>query len=842
MKYLSNEMKLKINGLDSPTIDTVPKISLIYPDFEFDAQISADITVRLDKETVFCKTVSGCERAYIPLVFDMLPNKVYDVYVLSKTSGGKSYSAKTRFSTGKLGGAWRARWITASYVRRPDEVLGAVYLRRDFDVKSVRRATLFIAGLGYFEAHINGQKVGDDFLSTPYTAYDKRITYRTFDVTSMLVRGKNAIGVILGNGFYNCFTLDAWQTATAPWRDVPKLLCEIVIECDDGTFTVKSDDLWQCVHGPITFNGIRHGEEYDSRLECDLWDSPDYAGDVYPVRYVKSPGVPLEVMEMEPIRIIEKLTPRLRRKVKNGWLYEIPRDIGGICNITFHGKAGTEITVRYCDILTDDGELNQEAINSFIKNYKFQTDVYIKNSDGPETWHPIFTYHGFQYIEISGCDEPPECEDIEAWALCNDFEQKGEFLSSDETVNLIQKMCVGTTTSCCMNTFSSDTVREKSSWTGDTGLSTEQLLLNFGAENFMKKWSVDLRDAMRPGGGLPCIIPTTGWGFNSINGPDWSHPVYEVPLRLYMMTGDTSYLSDNIETLRLHCDYVASMANDDGTVEYGLGDWCAPFEGAPISVNMSSFKCPISVSDTAFYYSALKALLYFADVLNREDIKEKYSPVADATRRAFREKLFDKDTLTVKGDCQSATGIAVYHGLCDDDEIIPLGERLCEQIHRDGDHLDFGVLGVKAVLDTLGRTGHSDVALKILTAPRYPSIKHWIDMGATALWECWNGGGSHNQHMFSAVSAFFYKYIGGVSYASPSGRELTYRPGITSGLDSAEASVRTPYGLAECKWNVSDGMAIIDLTVPSSSMGTLILPSGERTLGAGRHKIEINIG
>ena len=841
MKHQNFEMILKINGLDRPTVDTVPKLSLIYPDGEFDAQNRADISVSLDGKAVFEKTVSGFERAYIPLEFDMLPNKVYDVSAVSKTDGGKTYEAKTHFSTGKLGGAWSARWITASDARRPDNVLGAVYLRRDFEIKSVRRATLFIAGLGYFEAHINGQKVGDDFLSTPYTAYDKRVTYRAFDVTNMLVCGKNAVGVILGNGFYNCFTLDAWQTATAPWRDVPKLLCEIIIESDDGTFTVKSDESWQCIHGPITFNGIRHGEEYDARLERELWDTPDYTGETYPSRYVKAPGVPLEVMEMEPVRVIEKYTPTVCRKVKNGWLYELCRDVAGICNITFSGKAGTEITIRYCDILTNDGELNQEAINSFIKNYKFQTDVYIKKSDEPETWHPIFTYHGFQYIEISGCDEPPRCEDIEAWALCNDFEQKGEFSSSDETVNFIQKMCLDTTTSCCMNTFSSDTVREKSSWTGDTGLSTEQLLLNFGAENFMKKWSVDLRDAIRPGGGLPCIIPTTGWGFNSINGPDWSHPVYEVPLRLYMMTGDTSYLSDNIETLRLHCDYVASMARDDGIVDYGLGDWCAPFDGPALSVNMSNFKCPVPVSDTAFYYSALKTLLYFADVLGRDDIKEKYSPVLDATKRAFREKLFDKETMTVKGDCQSSTGIAVYHGLCDDDEIIPLGERLCEQIHRDGDHLDFGVLGMKAVLDTLGRTGHSDIALKILTTPEYPSIKHWIDMGATVLWECWNGEGSHNHHMFSAVSAFFYKYIGGVSYSSPSGREITYQPGITSGLESAKASVRTPWGLAKCQWSVSDGDAAIEITVPSSCVGKLVLPSGERTLCPGIHKISAKI-
>ena len=356
----------------------------------------------------------------------------------------------------------------------------------------------------------------------------------------------------------------------------------------------------------------------------------------------------------------------------------------------------------------------------------------------------------------------------------------------------------------------------------------------------MKKWMTDLKDAMRPAGGLPCIVPSTGWGYNSINGPDWSHPVYEVPLRLYMMTGDVSYIIDNIDAIRRHCDYISSMAREDGTVCYGLGDWCAPFDGPAVSVNMEKFKCPVEVSDTAFYYSALKTLLYFADVIGGNDIKEKYEPIAESVREAFRRRFIDFSTMTVEGDCQSATGMAVYHGLCNEDEISPMGERLCEQIRRDGGCLDFGVLGMKAVLDTLGRTGHTDVAIRILTRPEYPSIKHWMDMGATVLWECWNGLGSHNHHMFSSVSAFFYKYVGGVEYDSPSGRKMIFRPGVESGLGSAEASVRTPWGLAKCKWSVSGKEADISVSVPSTCIGKIILPGIEKTLYAGVYGIKYN--
>ena len=833
-------MKLRINNLTSPVVDETPKLSVVYPDGEYSAQKRLYISVSRGGKTVYEKEISGDGRVLVPLVFDMEPMTRYDVTATSVTESGKTYTAETTFSTGNLGGDWLGKWITASDVRRPDETLAAVYLRREFSAKEKpRRAMLYISGLGYFEARINGEKVGDDFLSTPPTSFDKHILYRAFDVTEMIGAGDNAIGVILGNGFYNCFTVDPWQTRTAPWRDVPKMMCELHIEYGDGEDVVKSDASWECVHGPITFNGIRHGEEYDARLEKDGWDKPHYTGEKYPSRRVKAPGAIMSVMEMEPIRVRETFRPVSRRKGKNGWIYDLDQDTAGGCRVTFSGKAGTTVTVRYCDIVDGDGELDQDAINSFIKNYTFQTDRYTKKSDEKETWNAIFTYHGIQYIEISGCDVPPECDEVEVLAFCNDLETKGEFSSSDGDVNFMQHMCRESTTSCLMHTLSSDTVREKTSWTGDVGFTTEQLLINFDAVQFMKKWTLDLRDSMRTAGGLPCVVPSTGWGFNSINGPDWSHPVYEVPWQLYMATGDKDILAENVEALRLHCDYVYSMAEDDGTVHYGLGDWCAPFEGEAISVNMEKFKCPVEVSDTAFYYSALTHLVKFAKILGRDDIIAKYGPRAEATKKIFREKFFDKKTFTVKGDCQSATGIAVYHGLCEDDEIVPLADRLCEQIVRDGGHLDFGVLGAKAVLDTLGRTGHADVALKILLSPEYPSVKHWMDMGATVMWECWNGLGSHNQQMFTAISAFLYKYIAGVYVSAPAGREITFCPGLESGLGHAEGYIRTQYGKAECKWKKDGGGYLIRVTVPSSCRG--VLKAGGKTipLGAGEHEIKI---
>ena len=832
-------MQIKINSLITPFIDTLPRFSWILSPFA--EQTAYTLTVAADKSfenPVFSVREESDERANVRYDMALLPHTKYFVRITAELRGGKTEVGETYFCTGFMGGEWDAKYITGGKARKRDDVLPAVYLRREFEAKKPRRAVLYVVGLGYFEAHINGEKAHDDFLSTPFTAYDKTILYRAFDVTEMIAEGENAIGVILGNGFYNCFTNDPWQTNTAPWRDVPKLMLELHMEYENGTEKLLSDGTWSYVDGPIRFNGIRHGEEYDANLEKDGWDKAGYASESFPVRYVRAPGALLSLMEMEPIRVIAKYKPVLCRKTKNGYLYELSQNIAGVANITFRGKAGARYTVRYTDRLLDDGEPDHESLACFIRNYCFQTDVYTKKSDAPESFHAIFTYHGFQYIEVSGGDCPELC-DIEAWALCNDFEKRAEFTCSDETVNKIEHLCHASTVSCCMHTLSADAVREKSSWTGDTGLSAEQLLINYNAENLMRKWQQDLRDSMRPGGCMPCIVPSAGWGYGgNLNGPDWCNPMVDVPWNLYTEYGDVSVLRDNYAALCAHVSYINSMSHDY-IAEYGLGDWCAPFDGPAISVNMESYKCPLAVSDTAFYHSAVKMAEKYARILGFDADAEKYAALASKVKAAFRAKFLDTENYTVYGDCQSTTAMTVYHGLANEDEIPRLVETLAKQIEREGFHPDFGILGCKSVVETLGRYGRADLVIKMLTNPTYPSMKVWLDMGATTLFECWNGGGSRNQHMFSSVSAFFHKYLGGISAAAPGYREIEFRPAVYTDLTSASASVNTPYGKAACGFEKKGGKTTVKLTVPAGCRGKLYVGETMREFATGEYTVEV---
>ncbi len=834
----------KVNYLVEPFIDRKPAISWqLEGDVRGQAQASYRITVREADTGLTAHDTGWVEsNACTNILLDMQLRSLtpYSFTIEAKDNAGKDAETCTSsFSGAMCGEKFKAKWITGENILRKDQIHGAVYLRKEFEApKAIRRATLVICGLGFFEATINGVQVGDEFMSTPLTAFDLNTQYRVFDVTGMVAGGANAIGVKLGNGYYNCFTEDAWNTNGAPWRDVPKLLCEIHIVDEDGDETVVvSDKSWKSSYGPITFNGTRHGEFYDARLEMPGWDKPNFDESKWEgIRYVRLPGGVMTVMEMEPIRVIRKFHPVKKWKSENGWMFDTGVAQAGVSNITYHGKAGDTIEVRYSDRIRANNELDQESLNGFVKNFKFQTDNYTKATDEPETWHATFAFHGFQYFEISGNDWEPELEDIEIWSLCNDFPVRGHFTCSDEDVNQVQQLALNSIRSMCFSVVNADTVREKLCWTGDTGLSTEMMMINFAAEAFMTKMAQDIRDAQKPSGLLPCIIPTTGWGYTFANGPDWSMPIYCIPQQLYIKSGDTRELKKNYEALDRFVTYLGNMAVD-GISACGLGDWCAPFDGAPLSVNMSAFKCPMAITDTAYYYGTVKAAEQCATVLGYEEEAKKHHEHAEYVRAAFRREFFDKENFVLKfdpkvegvkprtGDCQTATASMIAFGLADEDELPGLFATLTRQIERDNNHHDVGVLGMNSLMESLGQSGNAQLGADLLTAEGYPSIKNWIAMGATTLWEIWNGGGSHNHHMYSSVSAFLYKYFAGIRAAKPGYEAIDFEPMLTGHTESAKATIDAMRGLTAIDWKKTETGFTVKVTVPVSCTAQVKLPA-----------------
>jgi alpha-L-rhamnosidase len=823
---------LSVNYLKNPCgVDNLPRFSYkVSSDIRADGQKARRICVYKEDTLVWDSgIIEDANTVLIPYGGDALaPVTRYRYIVESESIHGEKASEEGTFVTGKLSEKWSAKWISHWKANKTTEC--ALYLRKVFRVKKeIKDAYLTICGLGYFESFINGEKTGDDILSPAFTRYDEESYYMQYDVTDKLTVGENAIGVSLGNGWYNCFTADRmWNTTAATWRNWPKLLCEIKINYTDGsTETVISDTSWKASFGPITFTGIRNGEFYDARLELGDWCKADYDESAWErVRINKSPGGLLVAQEMEPIRVYEKFPAVKKWKTKNGWAFDVGQNLAGYGEYTLYGKADTEITFRYSDMLTEDNELDFFSLTSFIRSGEFQTDKYIKKSDGAETWHPSFVYHGFQYIEVTGIDYEPELSDIVGVAICSDVGDIGSFSCSDDFLNKLQHLCRWSTLANIHSIPTDDPHREKNGWTGDTMLSSEQMLTNFGMRAFLTKWSRDMRTSQRPAGQIPCVVPSTGWGYYGLMGPDWSAALLMIPWNIYLYNGDIDILKINYEAIKKNCDFMESMT-DDYTLRYGTGDWCAPFEGPAIGVNMGSYKCPVQVTDTGFFYNAANTLAKLAKMFGKADDEAYYTDLAATIRGVFREKFFDKETFTVKGDCQTATATMLYFGLYDNEEEKEgLLKKLLSQIDEKDGHLDFGVLGNKFVMHTLGATGYGSVGEKMVAQRTFPGVGEWIARGATTLWECWNGGGSHNHHMFSDLSSFMYKFIGGISpdENEPGFSHIIFRPAVDGDLASAHADHESMRGKVAIDWAKEDEKTTITLTVPFGTHGTLYLP------------------
>jgi len=732
------------------------------------------------------------------------------------------------FETGKLDERWSARWISAPFQTRPDEAVGAPYLRRAFELAGQPvRARLYICSPGYFDAHVNGAQVSDEMLPTPFTKFDSRLLYCTYDVTDLLGEGGNAIGVMIGNGWYNCFTEDVWDSRQATWRHVPKLIAELHVVLGDGAeVCIPTDSKWKSAPSPIVFNGIRNGEHYDARLEQPGWDGAGFDdGEWEQATVTRSTGGLLEAMEMEPIRVTKRLSPVAHWETPDkSHVYDVGQNMAGIAQIAVAGSAGDEIEIRYSERLQDDGvQMDRGANSGFVRSGEFQTDRYIKGSDGEETWKPRFVYHGFQYIEITGGQGTPA---VEALVVHTDVADAGSFTCSDETLNRIQQASRWATVSNLHSLPTDDPHREKNAWTGDAALSTEQMLYNHHVVPMLRKWLADIRDAQKPDGALPCVVPSTGWGYNWGNGPDWSSALTLIPWQIYVYTGDQRVLRENYSAITRHFAYMEGMA-EDLIVGYGIGDWCPPFKGAAVLATMGSPKCPVELTDTACFYNAADTLAKMAAVLDVPEDEDYYRETAGEIKEAFRRRFYDESAGSVAGDCQTSTACMMYQGLVDPGEWEPMLALLLQQIADKEYHQDTGILGNKYLHNVLGQAGRMDVVLKMALNETYPSFGNWIDRGATTLWECWDGQGSQNHHMFSDISAVLYKYAGGIlpDEAEPGFRHIIMKPAVDCGLASVQCSHESPYGTIASAWEKGDGQVTLDIEIPGGCRATLELPS-----------------
>lgn len=727
------------------------------------------------------------------------------------------------FETGLMGmHNWKGSWIsdTHDYRLKP-----AAYFRKAFDAgRKIRQARAYIAVAGLYELYINGTRVGDHRLDPAYTRFDRRTLYLTHDITQLLQQGDNAVGVLLGNGWYNHQSTAVWNFDQAPWRGRPKFCMDIRIVYEDGKeeFVSTGSD-WKTSLSPVIFNSIYTAEHYDARKEQTGWNTPGFDDEKWKnAACTSAPSNLIVSQQMHPIRDVKQLNPVKMTKLSDtDYLFDFGQNMSGVSELIVTGKPGTEIRLKHAERIGEDEKVDMSNIDYHYRptddSDPFQTDIFILSGQGEESFRTRFNYKGFQYVEVLS-NEPIELttNSLKAYFMHSDVPVVGKVTSSSELLN---KIWEATNRSYLSNLFGYPTdcpQREKNGWTGDAHIAIETALYNYDGITVYEKWLADHQDEQAPNGVLPAIIPTGGWGYHWGNGVDWTSTIAIIPWNIYLFYGDKHLLESVYDNIKRYVDYL-NYTYPSGITDWGLGDWI------PIKARSSK-----ELTSSIYYYVDTDILAKAAKLLNKQRDYEKYSALATKIKNSINARFLDEQKGIYCSGHQTELSAPLYWNIVPEHMKELVAKNLAEKVEKD-QSMDVGLLGSKAILNALSENGYADLAYKLASKDTYPSWGWWIKNGATTLFENWRTDGyrdiSLNHIMFGEISAWYYKALGGLfpDASAPGFKHIILKPNFVTGLTSFEANHVSPYGEIVSSWNKNKNKVQYTVTIPSNSSASLYL-------------------
>jgi len=735
-------------------------------------------------------------------------------------------SSIASFETGMMGiQNWKGTWISDD---NDIHIKPAAYYRKTFQPKKqIKSARAYIAVAGLYELYINGKKIGDHRLDPMYTRFDRRNLYVSYDITNQLQNGKNAIGVILGNGWYNFQSKGVWDYERAPWRARPTFCMDIRVTYTDGSMeTISSDKSWKTTTGPIIFNSIYTGEHYDARLEKAGWDMPDYDDSKWGgITNRQAPSANIVSQAMQPIRNVEKIAAKSMNKINDStYVFDLGRNIAGVSQITLNGDSNTVVKLIHAERLYKNGYPDQSNIDYFLDSLTwgrdpYGTDIYKLNGKGEETFMPHFNYKGFQYVEVSS-NKPITLtkESLVGYFMHSDVAPVGSINSSSDLIN---KIWAATNASYLSNLQGYPTdcpQREKNGWTGDAQIASETGMYNFDSITLYEKWLADHRDEQQPNGVLPAIIPTDGWGYEWANGPDWTSTIAIIPWNVYLFYGDTKILSDNYSNIKRYVDHI-NYLYPTGLTSWGLGDW------APVKSTT-----PVELTSSVYYFTDVNILAKTAKLLGKNDDYLTYIALAKKIKDAINAKYLNTQTGIYADGHQTEQAVPLYWGIVPDNLKNKVAANLADSVAANNFHLDMGILGAKAILGALSDNGQAQTAYRLASQNTAPSWGWWIVNGATTLYENWNINAprdiSLNHIMFGEIGAWMYKGLAGIKIDEnyPGFKNVILSPNFVDGLNHFEAKHIGPYGEIVSSWKREGKTVKYNVTIPANSTATITFP------------------
>ncbi len=752
------------------------------------------------------------------------------VKVWDRLGRESEWSEAASFCTGLMDEiAWDAEWICAPTVTRG----AAPLFRKDFvPDRPVRRATAYVCGLGYYELTVNGQKPDDEVLRPGFTDYTKQVLYCSSDITHLLRPGKNTVGVMLGDGWFGNGHW-ALRDHTERWLSSPKLLFRLELLFEDGTRSsvVSDENGWMTAPSPITENNLYDGETYDARLEKAGWDTPEYLPDTdwVPTAKTDAPPGKIAAQTMEPIRILQTLPPVSVTSPADGILVcDFGQNFAGWARIRLSGTRGKELLFRYAEVLYPNGLVNQENL---LKAKV--TDTYILRGDGEEIYEPHFTYHGFRYLQIEGCDALPDAEDIVGCIVSNDVRQIGRFTCGDPLLNRLHQNILWTERSN-MHSIPTDCPQrsERMGWLNDVTVRLEEMLYNFRTPLFLSKWERDITDTVDPANGS--IKDTAPALFSRKHDGDPVDTAYLlIPWLLYLHNCDKRVMEEHYDSMVGWLRFLESRS--EGLIltqrDTDLGDWASAEAYLVSPDNPRSAITPTPLVSTCFFYYDALLMAKMAEVLGKDEDRDEFLILASAIKDAFHAAFFDPQRKLYADGSQGSLAFPLYLDMVPEAERDAVARHLAEEVRKRGYHPTTGTMTTKYILEALCDTGYAEDAYRMVTETEYPSWGYMIRNGATTVWERWEnsvGGGmnSHNHPMYASVGAWLYRRLAGIQ-ADPSSAGFAHfyiRPIFPQKLLFVDASLETLSGRIRSHWKKEDGQLLLRVSVPFGSEATLSIP------------------
>ncbi len=833
----------KIENANAVTDDAYPSFSWSFKSDRNDVKVKE---ARLQVGDWTLSTTNQIAVKYAGSPLEPYSNYVANLKVI--TDIGEEDTTTLEFSTGHMSKSFNGKWITAGDYKFIEEKVSPVPMvfRKKFIVeKKVKTVKIYSTAIGLYNICLNGKKVGDDYFAPGFTSYKNNLQYQVYDITKDIANNNELMVTVTGGWAVGSFVFTRKNRITA---DRQAFLADIrIIYEDDSTEIISTNETWDVsMKGNLKLADIYDGEEYDASFNI----SEEYFSKAS-VEHVRiSPKmVPSSVL----VKANETFNPINIKEIGDEIIYDFGQNFAGVVELEIQGKKGQIITVRHAEILKEDGSLNTD----FLRTAKAQLKYICK--EGLQKYSPSFTYMGFRYISVKGISQSDI--KVRAKALYSQLEEQGDFKCSNEMLNQLQSNIKWGAKSNFVEIPTDCPQRdERMGWTGDIALFAQTACFNFDMKNFLRKWLKDMRSEQLFSGGIPNTIPSQGYGFPATMPTMaidfWGDASVLVPWALYQKTGDEKILYENYEMMK---KYVKACKRWAGFFSFGkhryiwntpsvlhFGDWVAP--DVP---QMNQWQKRSKWTATASLANTSHILSMIAGILNKPEEEQYFYNIYKKTSEAYIDILTDKNGRLLE-EFQTAYVLPIYFNMFDNATKNKAAANLAKLVKNGNYKIGTGFPGTPYILFALADNGQKETAFKMLLNTDCPSWLYEVKMGATTIWERWDGLDedgkcpigddgtdsmiSYNHYASGAVGDFLYRRVAGIEATEAGYKSFKVAPIIGGGLTSASAKVMSPYGNIYSEWNIEGGKFTIKLEVPIGTECNLILPDKkEHLLGNGMH-------